>query len=166
MPSLAELTAGAGDAGPLLAPPFLAMLTVSAWTDLRRRIVPDLAVAAGAAAALAIAAAVEPGSLDGRVFSAVAAGGFLLAAALARPGGLGLGDVKLGAAMGAFLGISIVPALLAAFAAGSAVAIPIVARHGVAARRRAIPFAPCLALGGILALVVGPSAIDWYLRSL
>jgi leader peptidase (prepilin peptidase)/N-methyltransferase len=166
MSSPVELTAGAGAAGPLLAPPFVVMLAVAAWTDLRRWIVPDLAVAGGAVAALAIAAAVEPASLTNRALWAFGAGAFLLAAALVRPGGLGLGDVKLGSTMGAFLGASVVPALLAAFAAGFAVAIPIIVRHGLAARRRPIPFAPCLALGGILALVAGPGVVDWYLRTL
>jgi leader peptidase (prepilin peptidase)/N-methyltransferase len=166
MPSPTELTAGAGPAGPLLTAPFLAMLVLSAWTDLRWRIVPDLAVVAGTIAALAIAAVVDLGSVPDRLAWAAGAGSFLLAAALVRPGGLGLGDVKLGAAMGAFLGSSVVPALLAAFAAGSAIAVPLLARHGWAGRRRAIPFAPCLALGGILALALGPAVVDWYLRRL
>ena len=166
MPSLAELTGGAGEAGPLLAVPFLAMLAVCCWTDLRWRVVPDRAVATGAAVAMAVAVAVEPASVAPRLLAVGGAGAFMLAAALTRPGGLGLGDVKLAASMGAFLGASIVPALLAAFVAGSALAIPILARHGLAARHRAIAFAPCLALGGILALVAGPGLVDWYLRSL
>jgi leader peptidase (prepilin peptidase) / N-methyltransferase len=163
---LTELTAGAGSAGPLLAPAFLAMLALSAWTDFRRRIVPDIAVAGGSVAAIAIAALLDPSSLDGRALWALGAGAFLLAAAVIRPGGLGLGDVKLGAAMALFLDASIVPALLSAFAIGSATAVPIIARHGLGARHKTIPFAPCLALGGILALVLGPGVTDWYLRTL
>jgi leader peptidase (prepilin peptidase)/N-methyltransferase len=38
------------------------------------------------------------------------------------------------------------------------------ARHGLAARKMAIPFAPFLALGGVVALFAGGPLIDWYLR--
>jgi leader peptidase (prepilin peptidase)/N-methyltransferase len=36
------------------------------------------------------------------------------------------------------------------------------ARHGSKARKMAIPFAPFLALGGVLALFWGQPALDWY----
>ena len=40
------------------------------------------------------------------------------------------------------------------------------ARHGAAARKLAIPFAPFLALGGVLALFFGGPLIDWYLGTM
>jgi leader peptidase (prepilin peptidase)/N-methyltransferase len=40
------------------------------------------------------------------------------------------------------------------------------ARHGSKARKMAIPFAPFLALGGVLALFWGRPVLDWYLRFL
>jgi prepilin signal peptidase PulO-like enzyme (type II secretory pathway) len=40
------------------------------------------------------------------------------------------------------------------------------ARHGAAARKMGIPFAPFLALGGLVALFAGHSIIGWYLSSL
>ena len=44
--------------------------------------------------------------------------------------------------------------------------IVLFARHGLAARKMAIPFAPFLALGGVVALFAGAPLIDWYLRFL
>jgi leader peptidase (prepilin peptidase)/N-methyltransferase len=73
-----------------------------------------------------------------------------------------MGDVKLAGVMGLFLGIAVIPALLAAFLAGSAVGVAMVARHGVAARKRGVPFAPFLALGGLVGLLVGPELLALY----
>ena len=83
--------------------------------------------------------------------AALGAGGVLFLAALAYPGGMGMGDVKLAAAMGLFLGVEVIPALLFALLAGSVVGIAIIAREGAAARKKAIPFGPFLAFGGVIA---------------
>jgi leader peptidase (prepilin peptidase)/N-methyltransferase len=76
---------------------------------------------------------------------------------------MGLGDVKLVAAMGLFLGRALAPAVLIALLAGSVVGIAMIARHGGEARKMAIPFGPFLALGGVIALLVGDQLIDIYL---
>jgi leader peptidase (prepilin peptidase)/N-methyltransferase len=67
--------------------------------------------------------------------------------------------------MGLYLGLSVAPALLIAFLAGSVVGVAILVRHGAGARKRGVPFAPFLALGGLVALVVGPELIDLYART-
>jgi leader peptidase (prepilin peptidase)/N-methyltransferase len=59
----------------------------------------------------------------------------------------------------------VAPALLIAFAAGSLVGIAIVLRNGADARKRGVPFAPFLALGGLVALVAGNELIDLYTRT-
>jgi leader peptidase (prepilin peptidase)/N-methyltransferase len=64
--------------------------------------------------------------------------------------------------MGLYLGAAVAPALLAAFAAGSAVGLAILAREGSAARKKAVPFAPFLALGGLVGLLAGPQLVDLY----
>jgi leader peptidase (prepilin peptidase)/N-methyltransferase len=76
---------------------------------------------------------------------------------------MGLGDVKLAATMGLFLGRAVGPAILVALLAGSLVGVAMIARHGAAARKRAIPFGPFLALGGLVGLFAGDELIDWYL---
>jgi leader peptidase (prepilin peptidase)/N-methyltransferase len=64
-----------------------------------------------------------------------------------------------------YLGLAVIPALLIAFLVGSAVGIAILARHGAAARKRGVPFAPFLALGGLVGLLAGPELIDLYSRA-
>jgi leader peptidase (prepilin peptidase)/N-methyltransferase len=75
---------------------------------------------------------------------------------------MGLGDVKLAGVMGLYLGRAVIPALVIALLAGSLVGLALIARHGAAARKRAIPFGPFLALGGIAALFLGDLLVDWY----
>jgi len=134
-------------------------------TDLEQRIIPNKILIVAAVLAVAIAATTDPSSLPERLASAVGAGGLLFLAALAYPRGMGLGDVKLAATMGLFLGRNVAPALLVALLAGSAVGLAMIAREGAAARKRAIPFGPFLALGGVAGLLLGDQMVDWYLST-
>jgi len=95
--------------------------------------------------------------------AAVGASGFLLAAALAYPAGMGMGDVKLAFLMGAALGSSVAPALFVGMVAALVPGLYLVARHGKAARKMGIPFGPFLALGSVVALFAGPWLLDAYL---
>jgi leader peptidase (prepilin peptidase)/N-methyltransferase len=142
---------------------FVTMLAAITLTDLERRIIPNKILLVGAILCLAIAAATDPSGLPERAIAAAAAGGLLFAVALAYPQGMGLGDVKLTATMGLFLGRAVAPAILIALLAGSAVGLAMIARHGSGARKMAIPFGPFLALGGIAGLLVGNQLIDLYL---
>jgi leader peptidase (prepilin peptidase) / N-methyltransferase len=142
---------------------FVTMLMAVTLTDLERRIIPNKILFVGAVLAVAIATAVDPGSLLERVAAAAAAGGLLFLAALAYPRGMGLGDVKLAATMGLFLGRAVGPALFVALLAGALVGVAMIAREGAVARKRAIPFGPFLALGGVVGLLYGSELVDWYL---
>jgi len=142
---------------------FVTMLLAITLTDLERRIIPNKILLVAAVLGVAIAAVADPGSLPERAIAAVAAGGLLFLAALAYPRGMGLGDVKLAAVMGLFLGRNVAPALLVALLAGSLVGLAMIARHGAAARKTAIPFGPFLALGGVVGLLAGDQLVDWYL---
>jgi leader peptidase (prepilin peptidase)/N-methyltransferase len=144
---------------------FVSMLLVVTLTDLERRVIPNRILLAATLIGLAVVAVTDPGSLPAHAAAALGAGGVLFLAALAYPGGMGMGDVKLAAVMGLFLGVEVIPALLLALLVGAAVGLGLIARHGASARKRAIPFGPFLALGGVAALLVGQSLIDWYLRS-
>lgn len=134
-------------------------------TDIERRVIPNAILGVSAAACLILAAAADPASLPERLLAAAAGGGVLLAAALAYPRGMGMGDVKLVAVMGLYLGRSLAPALLVAFAAGSLAGAVLLLRHGPEARKRAIPFGPFLALGGVVGLLFGDQLIGWYLAA-
>jgi leader peptidase (prepilin peptidase) / N-methyltransferase len=142
---------------------FVTTLAAITLTDLERRIIPNKILIVATGLGLAIAAIGDPSSLPERAIAAVAAGGLLFLAALAYPRGMGMGDVKLAAVMGLFLGRNVGPAILVALLAGSLVGLAMIARHGAAARKRAIPFGPFLAFGGIVGLLAGDELVDWYL---
>jgi leader peptidase (prepilin peptidase)/N-methyltransferase len=155
-----------GDAGEIaLGLAFVTMLVAVTLTDLERRIIPNKILLAGALVGVVLAAVADPGSLPERGIALAAAGGLLFAVALAYPRGMGMGDVKLAAVMGLYLGRSVAPALLIAFAAGSVVGIAMIARKGPAARKQAVPFGPFLAFGGVVGLLVGDQIVDWYLST-
>lgn len=142
---------------------FVTVLMAVTLTDLELRIIPNKILIVAAVLAVGIAAVGDVGTLPERMIAAAAAGGLLFAAALAYPRGMGLGDVKLAATMGLFLGRSVAPAILVALLAGSLVGLAMIARHGTSARKQAIPFGPFLALGGVVGLLLGDQMVDWYL---
>jgi leader peptidase (prepilin peptidase) / N-methyltransferase len=146
-----------------LALVFSALLVTITLTDLERRIIPNAILAAGAVAAVAIAAIGDPSSLPERGIAALAGGAFMLAFALAYPRGMGMGDVKLVAVMGLFLGRELIPAIAIAVIAGAVVGLAMMARHGSEARKHAIPFGPYLALGGVVGMLAGNEILDAYL---
>ena len=145
--------------------PFAAMLIAVADIDLEHRIVPNRILAPMAVWAVAASAVVQPDKLPELLIAGAAAFAFLLVAALAYPAGMGMGDVKLAGVMGLYLGLSVAPGMLIAFLTGSVVGIAIMLRHGADARKRGVPFAPFLALGGLVGLVAGPELIDLYTRT-
>jgi leader peptidase (prepilin peptidase)/N-methyltransferase len=149
----------------LLDLPFAAMLIAVADIDLEHRIVPNKILAPMAVWGVAASAVVRPEMLPELLIAGAGAFLFLLVAALAYPAGMGMGDVKLAGVMGLYLGVSVIPGMLIAFLAGSVVGIAIMLRHGADARKRGVPFAPFLALGGGVALVAGTQLIDLYVRS-
>jgi leader peptidase (prepilin peptidase)/N-methyltransferase len=144
---------------------FAVTLVTITLTDLERRVIPNRVLIASALVGIAIAALADPSSLPVRIAAAAGAGGLLFAAALAYPRGMGMGDVKLATVMGLYLGRSVIPALLIGFASGAIAGLALIARDGAAARKRAIPFGPFLALGGLVGLLAGPEIIDWYLAT-
>lgn len=158
---------GIANAGELLLALVLcATLVAITATDLERRVIPNAVVGASAVAGIAIVLGFGLGELGERALATLAAGGGLLAIALAFPAGMGMGDVKLVGMLGIYLGDAIVAALLIAFALGTLVGALLIARHGPAARKRTIPFGPCLALGGVAGLLVGERSVEWYLNAI
>ncbi|MBN9621688.1 MAG: prepilin peptidase [Actinobacteria bacterium] len=142
---------------------FVAMLAVITLTDLERRIIPNKALIAGAVICLAIAIPTDPGGVPERLIAGAAAGALFFLIVLAAPRGMGLGDAKLVATMGLFLGRAVAPAILAGLLAGSIVGIALIASQGTQARKMTIPFGPFLALGGVVGLLAGHHLVDLYL---
>lgn len=142
--------------------PFAAALVALAAIDLDHHVLPNRIVVPLAVFGVAAGAVLAASELPELLIAGAGAFAVLLVIALVQPRGMGMGDVKLAGAAGLFLGLSVVPALLLAFLAGSVVGLAMIARHGAAARKQGIPFGPFLALGSLLALVAGSELIDLY----
>jgi leader peptidase (prepilin peptidase)/N-methyltransferase len=144
----------------------LGILVPIALIDLEHRIIPNKITAPAAVAAVALGLALKPAGVPEQLIAGAAAGGFLLVFVLAYPRGMGIGDVKLAAVLGLFLGRSVAVAIMAAVIAGALVGGVIMARVGVEqGRKTAIPFGPFLALGGVLGLLAGPVIVHLYINA-
>ncbi|HZO96737.1 MAG TPA: prepilin peptidase [Gaiellaceae bacterium] len=140
---------------------FCCTLVAVTVTDLEGRIIPNRIVLPAAAVVLAAMTALEPSpewALGG-----FGAAFFLLLAAIAYPGGMGMGDVKLALLLGAALGRTVPVALMAGMLSALVPAVAILVRHGRAGRKMGMPFGPFLALGGVVALFAGEPILDAYL---
>jgi leader peptidase (prepilin peptidase) / N-methyltransferase len=144
---------------------FVAVLAAVTLTDLERRVIPNVILLVGSVIGIGIVAATDPASLPERAAAAGGAGAFLLLFALAYPRGMGMGDVKLAAVMGLFLGVSVVPALFVGIALGAFAGLTLMLRDGSGARKQAVPFGPFLAIGGVVGLLAGSQMIDAYLNA-
>lgn len=142
---------------------FCAVLVVLSAIDVERRILPDKIVLPSAAAILLAQLVLHPEQWLEWVLAPLGAAAFLFAALLAYPKGMGMGDVKLCLLLGAMLGKLVLVALMIGMVSALVPAVVLLAQHGAAARKMAIPFGPFLAFGGIVALFVGDGLLDAYL---
>jgi leader peptidase (prepilin peptidase) / N-methyltransferase len=154
------------DEDALLGLALVLLLVPITLIDLDHRIIPNRLTLLGAVVAPALLAFTAPDAIPEHLIAAVAAGGFFLLAVLAYPRGMGMGDVKLAAVLGLFLGRSVAPAVFIALVAGTLVGAVVIARKGTQeGRKTAVPFGPFLALGGVVALLAGDAMVDWYLTT-
>jgi leader peptidase (prepilin peptidase) / N-methyltransferase len=142
--------------------PFVAALIALAAIDFDHKLLPNKIVYPLAAYGVIATLLVDRDDLVENLIAGAGAFAFLLLAVIAYPRGMGMGDVKLAGAMGLYLGLSVIPALLTAFLTGSIVGVVIIAREGAAGRKKAVPFGVFLALGGIVGVLAGPELIDLY----
>ena len=140
------------------------LLVPVALIDLDTQTIPNKLMLIGAVVAPGLVLLVSPDDIVEHLIAAAAGGGFFLLAVLAYPRGMGVGDIKLAAVLGLFLGRAVGPAIFLALVSGTLVGGLIMARKGVQeGRKTKIPFGPFLALGGYVALLVGDAMVDWYL---
>jgi len=140
---------------------FCATLVTISATDISHRIVPNVIVLPAAVIVLVAMTALEPSAEW--TLGAFGAALFLLLAVLAYPKGMGMGDVKLALLLGAMLGRVVPVALMVGMLAALVPSAVLFVRHGSAARKMAIPFAPFLAIGGVVGLFFGDDLLDAYL---
>jgi leader peptidase (prepilin peptidase)/N-methyltransferase len=145
----------------------IAVLVPVALIDYDHHIIPNKLTLPAGIVAVAIGLLTHPAGVPEQLIAGAAAGGFLLVFVLAYPRGMGMGDVKLAAVLGLFLGRSVAVAILSGVIAGTLVGAIVMARVGVSqGRKTAVPFGPFLALGGVIALFAGPAIVHWYLHSM
>ncbi|MGB3635899.1 MAG: A24 family peptidase, partial [Rubrobacteraceae bacterium] len=135
-----------------------------AGTDLEHRLLPNVIVGPAALVGLALSIFSNPGLWWVYPASALAIAGGLLGLALLYPGGMGMGDVKMGGMLGAFLGPY---AALAVFTGAFVGALTggIMMLAGKMRRRSALPFGMFMALGGAFTLFFGPGLWRMYLEA-
>jgi len=131
--------------------------------DLEHRLLPNVIVGPAALAGLILSILANPAAWWTFPLSAIAVAGFLLGLALIYPSGMGMGDVKMGGMLGAFLGPY---AALAVFLGAmiGAVTGGLLMAAGKVQRRSALPFGLFMAVGGIIVLFAGPQLWDLYMN--
>ena len=146
---------------------FASALIVLFVIDLQHRILPNVITLPGIAAGFAASLFLPPGWLSSLI-GIVAGGGILFAIAeayyrLRGIEGLGMGDVKMLAMIGAVLGwpLMLLTLVFASFA-GSLVGVGLMA-SGRGGMQAALPFGTFLALGALVAAVAGDPILTWYL---
>lgn len=143
---------------------FAATLLAAALIDWDTTLLPDPLTVPLTWAGLVLAALGGPLPLDQAVWGAVAGYGVLWAVfwafkAVTGQDGLGAGDFKLLAALGAWLGPSmLLPIILVASVLGATVGLAMKAR-GTLREGRYVPFGPFLAGAGLAVLLAGPARV-------
>ena len=157
-----------GPGWPVLAYGLLySALLVVAGTDLSHKIIPNVITLPGIVVGLLSAATILPLGLINALVGLLVGGGILWLLAWASPylfgkEGMGGGDIKLLAMIGAFLGWK--PALLTIMVGsfvGSVVGVTLLAAR-VIKREDYIPFGPFLVFGALVSLFFGQPILDWY----
>jgi leader peptidase (prepilin peptidase)/N-methyltransferase len=143
---------------------FCAVLVAVSAIDLEHRIIPNRIVLP--ATAVVLLANTARDLTPEWTIAALGASGFLLAAALAYPAGMGMGDVKLALFIGAALGKTVAVAMMAGMLAAMIPGLFLFARHGSKARKMGIPFGPFLAIGSVVALFWGHDILSAYFGTL
>lgn len=132
---------------------FVVILVSVCVSDLRCRRIPNLATGAAAAVAVVAMLAEDPGRLPEALLAAGLVAAPLLAASLIRPEGMGMGDVKLMAVIGLYLGWAAVPVLLAGLLVATVAGVVISLARRSPVGQTELPLAPFLAVAAIPALL-------------
>jgi leader peptidase (prepilin peptidase)/N-methyltransferase len=143
---------------------FCAVLVAVSVIDLEHRIIPNRIVLPATVVVL-VANSARDLSPEWAL-AALAGSGFLFAAAIAYPAGMGMGDVKLALLMGAALGRTVSVALMVGMVVALVPSVVLLARHGAKARKMGIPFGPFLAIGSVVALFWGHEILHAYFSTL
>jgi leader peptidase (prepilin peptidase)/N-methyltransferase len=141
---------------------FVAATVAVAFIDYDLRIIPDKIVLPGLVIGLIASIAINPHDWWKYLAASAGAAVFMFALAMIWANGMGPGDIKMAAFMGAVLGSGVIIALFAAFFIGAVAGVILMATHK-RTRKDAIPFGPYLAIGAALGVFVGQALLHSYL---
>lgn len=150
---------------------FIATLLVITFIDIDHQIIPDVITLPGIPIFLAASLALPKITLIESILGILTGGGSLFLVAwlyhlLTRKEGMGGGDIKLLAMMGAIVGWKgVLFTIFVASAVGTLAGMLIIIKSGKT-MKLAVPFGPFLAIGGIAYILIGPQLIAWYFNLL
>jgi len=137
-------------------------LVVVTFIDLSHQIVPDRITLPGMVVGALAAATVLPAGLVNALIGILLGGGLFYLVAILSRGGMGGGDIKLIAMIGAFLGWrNVLLTIFIAALTGSILGLYLMIVLGKD-RKYPVPFGPFLALGAVVSLCWGPEILIWY----
>jgi len=146
---------------------FIGCLLVVTFVDLEHQIIPDIVSLPGIVLGFIFSFWLPELSWMDSIVGVLTGGGILYMVAwlyyvIAHREGMGGGDIKLLAMIGAFLGWKSIPLVIflsAAVGAATGLTLMVVSRGG---RHSAIPYGPFLAGAAVIALFWGSELIRWY----
>jgi leader peptidase (prepilin peptidase)/N-methyltransferase len=147
---------------------FFASLTLVSFIDLPHRIIPDVISLPGILIGLIISLLHPQLSFKDSLIGVLLGGGSLYLVAsiyhvVTKREGMGGGDIKLLAMIGAFIGWKgVLFTILCSSFIGSLVGVTLMLISSQADSKYAVPFGPFLSLGAILYVLVGEALISWY----
>ena len=135
--------------------PILVRVTIS---DLEERRIKNVVTFPATVAALVIGVVLHLSGVPGQLVAGIGTFAFLTFFAIVSRGGLGMGDAKLGLVLGLFLSRYVITAMVIGLVASALFGLGVMVVRGFkSGRKTAIPLGPFLALGGVVALLAGPS---------
>ncbi len=147
---------------------FACAMVVLFAVDLRHHLLPNVITVPGIVVGFVLSLLLPAPGWKASLIGLIAGGGVLFAISegyyrLRGVEGLGMGDVKMLAMIGAFLGwqLMLVTLILASFA-GSIIGLGVIA-SGRGGMKAALPFGTFLAVGALVAAVAGDAIVEWYI---
>lgn len=150
---------------------FIATLLVITFIDIDHQIIPDVITLPGIPIFFVASFALPEITLVESILGILIGGGSLFLVAwlyhlLTRKEGMGGGDIKLLAMMGAIVGWKgVLFTIFVASAIGTLAGMLVIIKSGKT-MKLAVPFGPFLAIGGIAYILIGPQLIAWYFNLL
>jgi len=152
---------------------FISALIVITFIDIDHGIIPDVISLPGIPIGFILASFLLPSmNYKASLAGIIAGGGSLLAVAwiynlIKKKDGMGVGDIKLLAMIGAFIGWKgILFTIFVASATGTLVGFAVMLKTRKGMGQQAVPFGPFLSIGTILYIFFGTELISWYIRLL